>query len=448
MLNAYFAGENSQLMPKTDLIRNPLDIRLNEGDELEAIIGNPPGWTLRWGLTLLLLSVVLLLLLSWLIQYPDIVQTRTVLTTQNPPIRLVAGANGRISRFRAANGQNVQAGDLLGVLENPARLDDVLRLEGFLKKLAENDAASYLAVSLPGKLQLGDLQDAYARFSQRFNDLQYFLRQDADLLKISNLRRQIAETGTLNQSLSRQENILAEEVELARRNVGRDSLLLSRKSLSQVEFEQTKSVWLRINRELEALRSGVTQNNLHIRQMEGQILDLQKNQSDTKNERLLSLKADLERLLGDLGNWKQAWLLVAPIAGEVALTKAWSEQQYVRQGEEVLTLVPKESAGRIVGKAFLDSSGSGKVTEGMPVHIRMDGFPYQQFGTLDGTVARIASVPGELGYEVEIALSANMVTDYGKPIPFRQEMQGTARIVAEKRSFLTRILEKIYASLT
>ncbi len=47
-------------MPITD----PADIKLNDRHDVEAIIASPPGWTLRWGLTLILAVFTLFILVA------------------------------------------------------------------------------------------------------------------------------------------------------------------------------------------------------------------------------------------------------------------------------------------------------------------------------------------------------------------------------------------------
>ncbi len=428
-------------------IQNPQNIRLNERQEIEAIIGNPPGWTLRWGVTVLLAGFFLLLLFSYFIKYPDVVLAKAVLTTQNPPIRLAASADAKISQLLVHNGQQVQKGELLAIMDNPAELDDVKKLQSFLGQMAENQVVILPNSKLPSGLQLGSLQAAFSRFAQAYNDLGYLLVQDINYQKINNLRKQIAEILRLNESLKRQENILKEEVGLARNNLERDSTLLARNSLSQLEFEQSQSYYLQKRRELESLRSGVTQNALRIEQIRGQMLDLQKNQSDDLSSKRLAFEAETKRLQGELDQWKETWLIEAPIGGEVALTRAWSEQQYVRKGEEILTIVPNEAAGKVFAKALLPYQSSGKVGPGMKAHLRLDGFPYQEYGMLSGEVEYISTVPNEQGYEMGISLPENLTTNYEKPIQFRQEMQGTARIITEDKSLLSRLLNKIISAM-
>ncbi len=425
---------------------DPSNIKLNERYDIEALIGSPPGWAMRWGLTAMLAVLAMLLGIAHFVRYPDVVEARAMLTTQHPPIRLAAKASGKIAQLKVANGQAVQSGDLLAVLENPARLQDVALLDSVLQQLMLEETAAYLELRLPSVMQLGPLQSSFANFSQRHKDLRYFLAQDINFLKITNLQKQIEDVLVLNKSLFRQERILKEEVDLTLKNVERDSQLLTTNAISKLEFEKSQSFWLTKRRELEALRAGTSHNNLRVREMQAQILDLQQVQSDGKSQKLLDFRSEVERLVGEITIWKQTYLMIAPVSGEVALTKTWSEQQQVEAGTEVLTIVPIDGSGEIIAKATLQGSRSGKVREKMPVNIRLDGYPYQEFGVLNGTVQRIASVPGEQGYEVDISVPAYLKSSYGKLIPFRQEMQGTARIVTEKRSLLQRILDRILAA--
>ena len=427
-------------------VTNPQEIRLNRQDDIEAIIGNPPGWTLRWGMTVLLVCMALLFSISWFVSYPDIVEAPVVLTTENPPIRLVAGASAKIISLRTDNEDLVQQGDLLGILENPAVTDDILELESLINELSEIDPSEYLSFDLPAGLQLGSLQRAYADFAQNFEELQYFLRQDINYQKISNLRRQIIEIERLEVSLLRQIRIFEQELILSRNSVVRDSKLLAEGASYILEFERTKSEYLIKKRQLENLRSGSAANQLDIRQLEAAILDLQQLQSDSQNEHIVTIKNDIQKLKGQVDEWKQKWLLIAPISGHVELTNAWSEQQFLQEGDIFLTIVPVQTDGDVIAKAQLKGQASGKVDTGMMVQIRLSSFPYQEFGVLNGSLNRIASAPSSEGYEVAISLDSGLVTSYKKEIEFRQEMDGLARIITEERSLLMRILEKIRAA--
>ena len=424
-------------------IQNPSDIRLNDRSDLEAVIGHPPGWAHYWGMTAMLLVLALIVGIAWFVRYPDIVSAPAVFTTENPPIRLMAGGSARIRELRVKNGDPVGAGSLLAVLENPAALPDVERLAAFLAALGDGQGSGLARLSLPAGLQLGHLEAGAAEVDQALKKLQFEWSKDIDLLKIGNLRQQMGDLQSFNQSLSRQEGILSEEVSLARLSKDRDSILVSKNSLSRAELDQSVSHYLAKRRELEALRSGKAQNNLKIRQLEAQVLDLKGLRSDEESALQLDLRSKVSSLQGELEQWRQTWLITAPIGGHVALTRAWSVSQFVKQGEEVMTVVPAESAGQVIAKAVLPGPSSGKVKAGMGVFIRLDGYPYQEYGVLNAEVLRVAAVPTDAGYEADLSLPKGMVTSHGKPIAFQQEMRGQARIVTEERNLLQRVLEKV-----
>ena len=92
---------------------------------------------------------------------------------------------------------------------------------------------------------------------------------------------------------------------------------------------------------------------------------------------------------------------------------------------------------------MLPTVNSGKVRKGMRANIRLEGYPYQEFGVLQGQVSSIALVPEKEAYLVEIALSDSLVTSYGRTIPFAQELPGTARIITEDRRILDRVFDQV-----
>ena len=86
----------------------------------------------------------------------------------------------------------------------------------------------------------------------------------------------------------------------------------------------------------------------------------QENASGTSTRLLTSLNT----LRSAIDKWKQTYLLTAPINGQVSLNSSFfSEQQYVKQGDQVMTVVPPQT-DTLVGRMSLPIAGSGKVLPG------------------------------------------------------------------------------------
>ncbi|WP_143310220.1 HlyD family efflux transporter periplasmic adaptor subunit, partial [Candidatus Entotheonella palauensis] len=136
------------------------------------------------------------------------------------------------------------------------------------------------------------------------------------------------------------------------------------------------------------------------------------------------------------------YVLKAPIGGKVTFFDFRSENQFVNSGEEVMTIVPDGEA-HLVGKVSMNVRNSGKVQDGNKVLIRLQNYPYREFGMLVGSVNNIALVPKDNVYAIEVKLNNGLNTTFNKPLEFRQEMQGSAEIITEDLRLIERMLYQV-----
>ncbi|MCB0573427.1 MAG: HlyD family secretion protein, partial [Saprospiraceae bacterium] len=120
----------------------------------------------------------------------------------------------------------------------------------------------------------------------------------------------------------------------------------------------------------------------------------------------------------------------------------------VRQGELILTIVPPQSKA-IIGRLSLPVEGSGKVKAGQHVILKLDSYPYHEFGTLKGRVMSKSLVPRDNQYSILISVITTpentLLTSYGKQIQFEQQLQGNAEIITENRGLFARLTDQIFA---
>ena len=107
----------------------------DSSEEVREVMAQIPRGIIRWGMTYILGTLLVLLAISWLVKYPDVLRAQVVLTTPNPPARIVARASGKISNIFFRENAQVAAGAILGSIENPADSRDVLQLLEVLQGL-------------------------------------------------------------------------------------------------------------------------------------------------------------------------------------------------------------------------------------------------------------------------------------------------------------------------
>jgi multidrug efflux pump subunit AcrA (membrane-fusion protein) len=429
-----------------NLISNPNDIHLNERQEILQFIGRPPSVFQRFGITVIALLVVVLMALSYLIKYPDVVTAKVVLTTENPPIRVMAKTGGRVSEILIKNNEIVSQGQVLCVMENTGNWRDVLKLE----KLLTNN----LTIQPNSYFQLGSLQNSYSTFTQNLKDYQYFLERNGVLQKIEHLTQQIESLRALNANLMKQKEIQAKEFELNEKELKRQNQLHTEGVISDAEFEKTNTQYYQQKRQIEANEAAFINNNMQIHQNEAQISDLTQGKNDNLNTKSATVQEDIRRLKAAIEEWKQTYLVIAPIAGTTTFAKIWSPQQSIGTGEEMLTIVPtppqylaqNEVKNKKIIKAVLPLANSAKVKIGLKSNIKFEAYPYQEYGVIQGIVENISLVPqankdGDY-YLLEMSVNDSLSTTYGKKLLMKQEMQGSANIITEDRRVVDRLFDK------
>ena len=93
--------------------------------ETDEILGRAPSWILRWGITIIFLIVALIVFISWLIKYPDVIKGDVVLTSANPPVKIVARSNGTITTLYKKDGEPIHKGDKIAIIQSTLSVDAV-----------------------------------------------------------------------------------------------------------------------------------------------------------------------------------------------------------------------------------------------------------------------------------------------------------------------------------
>ena len=412
-----------------------------EAREIQEMLGRIPGWGLRWGITAVFFVVFLLLILSWIVRYPDVVSAQVMLLTQDPPLRLVARTSGKLDTLLVEADEEVQAGTMLALIENTAVLEDVLALEQWLNKSIVTKAGQL--DSLPANLELGPLQRTYARLQAQQANYQFFTKQTDVVERVHTLRKRIQFLDSLNQVLGLQENILSREVELARDNYERNKELSTDSSVSDIALESIETYYLQYKRKLQGLRANQLRNKIEQEQLQADIIRLEQGRTNLDVDQALEIQNTLELLRSELAAWKQAYLLIAPIEGQVIISRLITTGQYFEEDTPVLAISPLKGTQNVIARGYLPAIRSGKVAAGMTANIHLDAYPYQEYGVLKGKLTKVAPLPEENQYLIEISLADSLITTYNRLIPFSQEQSGRADLLTEDRRLLVRLLDNI-----
>ncbi|MDR1611021.1 MAG: HlyD family efflux transporter periplasmic adaptor subunit [Candidatus Symbiothrix sp.] len=408
-------------------------------EEMQDILTRPPHVLVRSGISVICGVISLLTAGSFFFKYPDIVQGEILITTQNPPVWLVAKTSGKIKELNCSDKQTVKIGEILAVIENPAETNDVLNVKNLLSQSTINDSVFCLPKEISHtNCELGVIQNVYSAFVRAAVEYQNFLSLSATQKEKEALNFQISGHKNYTDNLRKQLQLKKEELEIAKSAYEREKHLFEKGTISKAEMETAESVWLTIRQSLQQLQTSLASNRIEFGQLRESLSKLDIQYQRERNSLLSNLKTATNELETAIENWEQTCLLISPINGTVTFNTFWTNNQFTNAGDKVLAVI-SENQGKILGRIKSPDSMSGKIKPEQRVNVKVNGYPYMEYGTLQGLVKTISLVPNENNYIIEINLNQGLITNTGKTLAFTGELTGQAEIITDDRPLFDRV---------
>jgi hypothetical protein len=429
---------------KEDNVQMEDDLLFSRSEEIEEVIGNAPHWLVQWGISLVFFFFLILLIITWAVKYPDVLRARVVITTNPPPLKFIARASGNV-QLLVSDGEHVKPPRILAVIKNTATYTDVLYLE---EKLQHVDYRTVTPVLLQDmidvankSLQLGDLQEPFEQFIQNNKELFAYYKINFHTRQIEQLGKQINEYNKLNNNLKGQQDLHFKEYQMVRKRFDVDSILLDQNVLAELDVDKSRVHLIQQNRIHKNAEAAVINNTIQVAALKNRILELELEKGKQQEQLISALVKSFKTLKSNIARWKETYLLEASAAGTISFFQFWTNDQFVRKDDQVLSIIPH--ADRIIGKIEVPALGSGKIREGQQVYIHLDNYPSDQYGMLEGKVTSISLMPNNNTYMLNVSLPKKLSTTFKKQIGFKHEMQGRTEIVTEDLRFIQRIFYKM-----
>lgn len=418
-------------------------------DDVQEIIGTPPRWIVRWGTLVVAGAVCAMLAMSFWVQYPDKVRGRVTITSKIAAVRVNAQKSDLISRIYVKDGDKVEEGDLLVLMQNAANFEDVEELEEFTKDLNSADQSELLEfISSDFKqLEIGTLQPLYAELQTNFENFQFYEQNKAAAKEITQVKRQIQ---NINSGIRIQQRKLKDAkttVKLEKRKYERYRTLKNQNTLAEQELEDQEKIWIATKTRVKEIEDEINSRLLLISGLHKNIGDVESTNSETNNQNYINLRSSINNLIGAIDRWNEENLLIAAMHGKISMVQNWSEKNYIEQGKEIMAILPVDNEDNYFTQLFIPIQGSGRIKEGQRVLLKLDNFPYREFGQLDGIVLDLPGLPREEGLPVKIKLTNGLTTRSDKVLKLEQELRGEGAIITEDRSVFIRIFENVIKPL-
>ncbi|HEY1361794.1 MAG TPA: HlyD family efflux transporter periplasmic adaptor subunit [Xanthobacteraceae bacterium] len=341
-------------------------------------------------------------------------------------IRATAASAGFVQAMFVKEGQTVEAGATLAQLRTGADAVGGNVSEMFLTQLrAEADATRARTQTQLERLS-AESQQASVRLAKSRLELE---------------------------QLARQLELQAQRVQLARQELARGRDLAAKGIVAKADLEKRQAAVLAAEQDHAALRRQIDTLERDMSDIEARIGAIPIEKETVLAESRSSLASLEQRSIDAETRWSQT--VLSPVAGRVAALPV-SLGQGISAGATVAIVIP--DGAKIEAELLAPSRAAGFIRPGQEVHLMLQAFPYQRFGTVKGRISAISrtvlgpteiAIPGlkveEPVFRVRVTLPREDIQAYGEAMPLQPGMLLSADIVFDRRSLIRWLFDPLFA---
>lgn len=414
-----------------------------KSEEVQEILGTPPGWLLRYGTLLFFLIIVLLFWLSYWIKYPDVVEHEIIISFNDPPIKMISPNSGYIDLIYSSQNQKVKKGQLLVTFKTDADYQDVLTIYENLLKVKSLDINKLISINLDENIRVGEIQNSLLEFIEMQKQYSNQLKGDNVSFTKKDVQKQIValESGVLYLiNLKESISVQIDNIQIQLKN---EEVMVKMDKLSQTELNKTRDKYIGLNSNLNATEAEIKDKQIKINTLKNELISINLGGEKGREIAELKLKDSFIQLKTKISQWIYTNLIISPSDGVLQIISGnLKADQYISKDEPLFIIIPSQSK-EMRGIMNIPFTESGNIEKNQKVLVRLKSYPSAQYGILEGRVLNISKVAIELNNEMVSPINVNfqngLITTKGYKISNEQELSGTGRIITKEKRFIQRI---------
>lgn len=280
-------------------------------------------------------------------------------------------------------------------------------------------------------------------------------REAAAELEVSQLQEQLnqarTQLTTARQTLSIDESVLGDlQTLLAEGGVQRlqvtrqqQQVLESRSEVERLVQEEQRLIYAINQANQKSTNEQSTTQNTLLEKIAANRKEIASIESQL-NQKILDNQDRLSEITSQISQNQQTLKyqeLRAPVDGIVFDLQAKGTGFVANTSEPILKVVPSDG---LRAEVFVTNKDIGFIEQGMPVDIRIDTFPFSEFGDIKGKIVNIGSdalPPDEVHqyyrFPVTVEMDGQTIRAGGRDIPLQAGMSVTANVITRDRTIMS-----------
>jgi HlyD family secretion protein len=400
--------------------------------------------------------IALLISTSFFVHYPDVVLAPAIFTSINAPKQVNIKVDGRLVMLMVKEGEKVNAHKIIGYMESIANHNQVIQLhkvvdsmKGLLQQLNTMASVALLdsfllvqnRINVSSDNNLGELQQAHQIFMQSFYLFKQYLNKGFFLTKKNMLQADILFLQRQHQILQQQKALQLQDVGLSKETIEANSILKNEKVISALDFRNEKSKYIAKQLSIPQINASIVANESSRHEKQKEIEQLNNEIEQQQNIFVQSLNSFCTKV----EEWKNKYILISPVAGNVSFTGFVQQNQQLKLGQILCYITPSNT--EFFAEVIIPQNNFGKVKQGQQVLLKLQAYPYQEFGIINGIVSQINTLPSDSGFTAKIILPNGFTSSYKKQLQFKEGLKASAEVITSNRKLSNRFFDQFNSLL-
>lgn len=412
--------------------------QVNSEEIHEIITAVPPG-ILRWGITIIFTILTSIILLSAIIEYPDIVKTGLKINSLNSPKQVIAKQSAKLTTLLVSDGEMVKENQPLAYFESTGNPEDILKLNEILKSIQITlNNSENIIIKLPVNLNLGENQSSFQNFHQQYLQYQSTQVNGYYLKKMGFLEKELNAIHLLKNQILNQKRTQQLEFDNNEKEYQAYKKLFDKKLISRNEFSQQENKYLSAKYPLQQTETSILNNENSYIAKEKELLELKR----IILEEQAKFTQALNQYINETESWIMKYVLLAPVSGKLSFAGIVQPNQNILANQEIFIVNPASSD--FFGEVQIPQYNMGKISVGERTLVKLKSYPYEQYGMIRGKLSYVSDVAyKDSVFIAKVSFIEFENKDKKRKIILKNGMLADAEIVTEESSLLQRFFRSI-----
>lgn len=212
------------------------------------------------------------------------------------------------------------------------------------------------------------------------------------------------------------------------------------KVIAPLELNQQKSKLLSKEQMMVQADASLLNASANYANKQKELLEITKAKADAKQV----LQTAFLNMKAALADWKDKYVISATENGRLQILVSIQENITIKAGQDIFYIIPAQPDYH--AEVIASQQNFGKIAKGQKVYIKLNSYPFQQYGSIKGLVAELPELTiKDTAYLLRVNLPDGLKTTYGTNLSFKNNLTGKAEIITEEMSLAERLLYQLRA---